>query len=106
LIILPLGAAIWYGIGYASITTISVGLLSIIIFSIRAITGASPWIYVLYGVLIEIVMLWALRPNLTRLRNGTERLHGWRARRQKNNAPINNSRLITKSRPGTHSSIF
>jgi acyl phosphate:glycerol-3-phosphate acyltransferase len=82
LIILPFALAIWYGIGYASITTISIGLITIIIFAVRAASGSSPWVYVLYGVLAELMMLWALRPNLVRLKNGTERLHGWRARRQ------------------------
>ncbi len=80
LIILPLGAAVWYGIGYASLTTISAGLLATAIFAFRAISIGSPWEYVAYGVLAELFVLWALRPNLARLRNGTERLQGWRAK--------------------------
>jgi acyl phosphate:glycerol-3-phosphate acyltransferase len=99
LFILPLAAAIWYGIGFASITTISIGLISIIIFAIRAASGLSPWIYVLYGVLAELMMLWALRPNLIRLKNGTERLHGWRAKRQKPPIDQGSSKPISRSKP-------
>ncbi len=83
LIILPLVAGIWYGIGYASVTTMSIALLSILIFAYRALIGASPWINVVYGVVAEILLIWALRPNIQRLINGTERLIGWRARRRK-----------------------
>jgi glycerol-3-phosphate acyltransferase PlsY len=81
LIVLPVGFAIWYGIGYASVTTLSVGIISMILFAIRAEMGLSPWAYILYGFLAELIMVWSLRPNLVRLRNGTERLQGWRARR-------------------------
>ena len=92
-ILLPLAFLIWYGIGYASVTTMAIALITTIIFAIRASLGLSPWIYVLYGILSEIILVWALRPNLIRLRNGTERVHGWRARRQKdqsqNQHPVN-----------------
>jgi glycerol-3-phosphate acyltransferase PlsY len=81
-IILPIGFGIWYGIGYASVTTMSVGLMSFIVFAIRAALGLSPWEYALYGLLAEVLLVLALRPNIKRLLNGTERLHGWRARRQ------------------------
>ena len=82
LIILPIGFVVWYGIGYASLTTISAGLMTIIIFTIRTFDGLNPWEYIAYGILGEMFVLWALRPNLVRLRNGTERLHGWRARKR------------------------
>jgi glycerol-3-phosphate acyltransferase PlsY len=75
-ILIPLGLLIWYGIGYASVTTLSIGLLTIIIFGVRAALGLSPWAYVVYGFLAELLMIWALRPNLKRLREGTERRHG------------------------------
>ncbi|MDX9991497.1 MAG: glycerol-3-phosphate acyltransferase [Anaerolineales bacterium] len=81
LIVIPVGALVFFGLGYASVTTISVGLTAIIVFAVRAWLGYSPWIYVWYGVLAEILLLWALRPNLKKLLNGTERvvslsLHG------------------------------
>jgi glycerol-3-phosphate acyltransferase PlsY len=81
-IIAPIGFVIWYGVGYASLTTISAGLMTMIIFTVRTIQGIAPWDYIAYGALAELFVLWALRPNLARLRNGTERLHGWRARKR------------------------
>jgi len=86
-IILPLGALIFFTLGYASVTTMSVALFAVIIFSVKAIQGSLPWVYVLYGVLAEALLVWALRPNLKNLLAGTERvvgisLHGWlKARR-------------------------
>ena len=83
LIILPVGFLVFFGIGYASVTTMSVAFVAIIIFTVRAALGLSPWQYVLYGVLAEILLMIALRPNIKRLLAGTERLHGWRARKRK-----------------------
>lgn len=82
LILVPLSFLIWYGSGYASVTTLSVGLVSTVIFAVRAALGLGPWEYIIYGVLAEILMIWALRPNLQRLRDGTERRHGLPARLQ------------------------
>jgi len=84
-IIVPTAALLLYSIGYASITTISMALISIIIFSIRAVLGYSPWQYILYGLLSEILLLWALRPNIKRLLEGNERLVGRRARNKNKN---------------------
>jgi len=82
-IIVPMGFAILFGIGYASVATMSIGVTSIIIFAVRAALGLGPWTYVWYGVLVEALILWALRPNIKRLMNGTERLVGWRAKRRR-----------------------
>jgi glycerol-3-phosphate acyltransferase PlsY len=86
LIMFPIGFLIWFGVGYASVTTMSVGLMAILIFGIRAALGLAPWADVLYGVLAEILLVWALRPNIKRLMEGTERLHGLRAMLQKRRA--------------------
>ncbi|MBI4732345.1 MAG: glycerol-3-phosphate acyltransferase [Chloroflexi bacterium] len=83
LIMLPLGILIWWGIGFASVTTLSVGLMTMIIFAVRAALGLAPWEYVLYGLLAELLMLWALRPNIKRLFAGTERRHGLPVKLQK-----------------------
>jgi len=82
-ILIPFGLLVWYGIGYASITTLSIGLMVITIFGIRAALGLGPWEYIIYGVLAEILMVWALRPNIKRLMEGTERRHGLPARIEK-----------------------
>jgi acyl phosphate:glycerol-3-phosphate acyltransferase len=75
-ILIPVCFLIWYLVGYASITTLSVGILCVLIFGIRAALGLGPWQYVIYGVVAEILMIWALRPNIRRLIDGTERRHG------------------------------
>ena len=87
LIILPLGMLTFFTIGIASITTMAVALFAIIIFAILAAQGTLPWTYVWYGVGAELLLMWALRPNLEKLFRGEERvvkysLNGWlRARR-------------------------
>lgn len=83
LIIVPLGALIFYFGGYASLTTLSIGLLSTIIFTYRAALGLSPWQYALYGLIALAVLAWSLRPNLQRLIQGNERVVGFRARKKK-----------------------
>ena len=75
-ILLPLSFLIWYLTGYASVTTLSVGLIAILVFGVRAGLGLDPWAYAFYGLLVELLMIWALRPNLQRLMDGTERRHG------------------------------
>jgi len=86
LIILPLGMLTFFTIGIASITTIAVALFAIVIFILRAMQGA-PWEYVWYGVGAELLLIWALRPNLKKLFEGNERvvkysLNGWLRARQ------------------------
>ena len=89
LIVVPLGVVVFFTVGIASVTTMSVALIAAIIFLVRAVQGVGPWIDVVYGVLAEILLLWALRPNLKKLFSGQERvvsisLHGWiKAKREK-----------------------
>lgn len=82
LIILPLGVVVFFTLGYASVTTMSVALFAIIVFAVKAFQGSMPWVNVLYGVIAEVLLIWALRPNIKSLFTGTERvvslsLHGW-----------------------------
>ncbi len=74
--ILPLGLVVYLVIGYASVTTMSLALLATLVFIVQAIRGALPWEYVLFGLLAEVLVVWALRPNIQRLREGNERQHG------------------------------
>ncbi|MBN1451431.1 MAG: glycerol-3-phosphate acyltransferase [Anaerolineales bacterium] len=81
-IIFPLGALVFFTVGIASITTMSVAFFAFIIFAVRTWLGLTPWIDILYGVLAELLLIWALRPNLKKLFSGQERivkqsLHGW-----------------------------
>jgi glycerol-3-phosphate acyltransferase PlsY len=80
LIIVPLGLIMLFGVGYASLATISVGLLELVIFSLRAMLGIGPWEYAGFGLLALLILLWSLRPNIGRLLRGEERLVGWRAK--------------------------
>lgn len=80
LIIFPVGLFIFFAVGYASVTTMSVALIATVIFAIRAFFFGEPWQYVFYGIFAEALLLWALRPNIKRLLAGEERLHGWRAK--------------------------
>ena len=80
-IILPLAGLIYYFVGYASVTTMSVALLSTLIFAIRAWLGLGPWQYAAYGLLAFVALAWSLRPNIKRLFDGTERVVGLRAKK-------------------------
>lgn len=82
-IIVPTMMLILFGIGYASVATMSVGVMSILIFTIRYFYGNYPWEYIMYGVAAEALLVIALQQNIKRLMNGTERLVGWRAKRKK-----------------------
>jgi acyl phosphate:glycerol-3-phosphate acyltransferase len=82
LVTVPVGVFMLYFIGYASLATISVALVSTILFAYRAFIGDSPWEYMFYGVLAGVLLIWSLRPNIKRLFNGTERLVGLRSRRK------------------------
>jgi glycerol-3-phosphate acyltransferase PlsY len=88
-IIFPLGALVYFTVGYASIATMSVALFAIIVFGIRAWMGLMPWVDVLYGLFAFMLLVWALRPNIQKLFSGNERLikyslHAWiKSRREK-----------------------
>jgi glycerol-3-phosphate acyltransferase PlsY len=78
-IILPVAILVFFFIGYASVTTMSIAFLTTMVFLYRAIIGASPWAYVIFGVIAEILLVIALKPNIQRLKEGKERLVGLRA---------------------------
>ena len=79
LFMIPTGIGVLLLIGYASVATISVGVAATVVFLVRAAQGSGPWGYVLFGPVVVVLLLLALRPNLARLRQGTERIVGLRA---------------------------
>lgn len=83
LVLLPVLLFIWLVIGYASLATLSVGILVTLLFGYLAWIGVLPWEYIFYGIFTELILIWALRPNIKRLLSGTERLVGVRARNKK-----------------------
>ena len=79
LIVFPIGLLVFLFVGYASVTTL-VGVLAVIlIFSVRAALGYSSAWYAVFGVVAMGLLAWSLRPNIERLRQGTERMVGLRA---------------------------
>lgn len=82
-VIVPLGGLIYYFGGYASVTTMSVALLTTAVFAYRAWLGLSPWQYAIYGLLAFLALAWSLKPNIKRLIAGNERLVGMRAKKVK-----------------------
>jgi glycerol-3-phosphate acyltransferase PlsY len=86
-IVLTAGALIWFTLGIASLTTMAIGLVVTIAFAIYSWQGLMEPVNIWYGVIAELFLLWALRPNIKKLLAGKERvvkfsLNGWlRARK-------------------------
>lgn len=79
-----------YFVGMASIASLSMAGVTIIVFAARYFTGIDPSIAYLVGSLVAaLIIIYALRPNIRRVMNGTERLVGPRAKRRANQAADN-----------------
>ena len=87
-IVLAAGALIWFTVGIASLTTMAIGLVVTIVFAIYSGQGLLEPVNIWYGVIAELFLIWALRPNIKKLLTGKERvvkfsLNGWlRARKE------------------------
>lgn len=87
-IVLVAGALTWFTLGIASVTTMAIGLVVTIAFAVYAGLGFLEPVHILYGVIAELLLIWALRPNIKKLVAGKERvvrfsLNGWlRARKE------------------------
>lgn len=79
-ILAPLVPVLLVATGYASVTSLAIAALVPVLFAVRALVVKAPWEYAAYGVLAGTVVVWALRPNIARLKAGTERLVGPRAK--------------------------
>lgn len=73
-IVFGVALLIWFTVGIASITTMAIGLIITITFAIRTYLGEQPSIDILYGVIALFLLVWSLRPNLKKLREGQERV--------------------------------
>jgi glycerol-3-phosphate acyltransferase PlsY len=104
LIVLPIAALVFFGIGYASVTTISIAVTITAIFAVGYFLHL-PWAALpdlIYGLLALVLLLWALRPNIRALVEGRERFHGWRPRRDSRAllpAPTESSRASQSRSP-------
>jgi len=85
LILLPAALLVFFGIGYASVTTVRVAVITTAIFAVRYAMGLGPLADVFYGIMALVLLLWALRPNIRALVEGRERFHGWRPWRKPTN---------------------
>ena len=87
-IVIAAGALIWFTVGIASLTTMAIGLVVTIVFAIYSWQGLLEPVNIWYGVIAELFLIWALRPNIKKLLAGNERvvkfsLNGWlRARKE------------------------
>jgi glycerol-3-phosphate acyltransferase PlsY len=87
-IVLTAGALIWFTLGIASLTTMAIGLVVTIVFAVYSAQGVLEPVNIWYGVVAELFLIWALRPNIKKLLAGNERvvkfsLNGWlRARKE------------------------
>jgi len=96
-IVFAAGALIWFTLGIASLTTMAIGLVVIVVFAVRSWLGLLEPSYIWYGVIAELFLIWALRPNLKKLVTGKERvvkfsLNGWLRARKEARAGVNPSR--------------
>ena len=119
LIVMPLALLVFFGIGYASVTTISIGVIITAIFGVRYYLGLATVPDVLYGPMALWLLLWALRPNIRALIAGRERFHGWRPwrkatplfpadheeRTRPREAPQVRTKGKPKKRPGTRKPV-
>jgi glycerol-3-phosphate acyltransferase PlsY len=87
-IVFAAGALVWFTIGIASLTTMAIGLIVTIVFVVRSSLGLLEPVTIWYGIIAELLLIWALRPNIKKLLSGNERvvkfsLNGWlKARKQ------------------------
>lgn len=72
-------------IGMASVASMSMAAVLVIVFIILYALGIPPYdgtlAYIIGGLISGLIVVWALRPNIVRLFNGTERVVGPRAKR-------------------------
>ena len=91
-VVVAVGAVVWFTIGIASLATMTIPIIVIIVFAIRAALVLQDPVYIWYGVVAEILLVWALRPNIQKLLAGNERvikysLNGW-LRAKKNSVKL------------------
>jgi glycerol-3-phosphate acyltransferase PlsY len=79
-ILVPISTAILFLGGYASVASTCVAVSMPIMFTLLARDMGLPWVYVLGGFGIMLLIMFALRPNYGRLMRGTERMVGPRAK--------------------------
>lgn len=80
LALIPALIAVLFATGYASVASMASAAAIPLGLAVRAAFGVGSWTDPLYGVATAIAVLSALRPNIARLKAGTERMVGPRAK--------------------------
>lgn len=83
LVVVPLCVVVLLGVGYASLATLSTGVIITAAFVWAAGANYIPHEFIAFGPFVEILLIVALKPNIRRLLDGTERIVGWRARKRR-----------------------
>jgi glycerol-3-phosphate acyltransferase PlsY len=74
---------IFWTVGMASVVSLAVAVMIPLIFAVRFFTGVDPSpAYMIGGMVTAVLVAYALRPNIKRIFEGTERIVGPRAKRQ------------------------
>jgi acyl phosphate:glycerol-3-phosphate acyltransferase len=74
---------LFLGVGMASVASLGVAVAIFITFAIRYLTGAEVTAaYMVGAIATTLIVAWALRPNIRRIFNGTERVVGPVAKRR------------------------
>jgi glycerol-3-phosphate acyltransferase PlsY len=80
IVLIVLGIATLLLTGYASMISLVIAVAIPVGLGIVAAAGAGSWIHPLYGLMTAAAVFYALRPNIKRLKAGTERMIGPRAK--------------------------
>ncbi|NLG70832.1 MAG: hypothetical protein GX495_02150 [Chloroflexi bacterium] len=80
LIAVPIVIVFVFLVGYASLASLTAALALMATFAVRAVFLNAPWEHFVYAALTTLLVAAALRPNIERLRQGTERRVGLFAR--------------------------
>jgi glycerol-3-phosphate acyltransferase PlsY len=80
LMLIPFGAIVLFGTGYASVTSTVISFAIIVIFVMRTVFANQPPEYIGYAIGAFLLVAIALAPNYRRLISGTERIVGPRAK--------------------------
>ncbi len=80
---------VWMGLGlvavavtlvvitkYASVGSLTLVNLTPLVMAALALAGELPWAYLIFGLTIAVLITWSHRPNIARLRAGSERKLG------------------------------
>lgn len=87
LLLAPIGIVVILVTRYSSIASITVAALYPFFLAYFVFTGAAPWVYLPIGIIGSAIIVYALVPNMKRLRAGTEQKFGERLGKPRKSSP-------------------